>query len=209
MLRLIVDAERPDRELVARAAALIREGSVVACPTDTLYALAADATNPKGVAQVFRLKGRDAAKALPIVAADCAQVAALVGDMSALARRLAETFWPGPLSLVIPALSSIVPDVHGGVGTVAVRVPAHAVTRLLIELAGAPLTATSANRAGQPAARTADDVARAFGRSLPVLLDAGPASAFEPSTIVDVTGERPRLVRAGAIPFERVLESLQ
>lgn len=209
MLRLVVDAKCPDRGLVERAASLIRDGSVVGCPTDTLYALGADATNPQGVAQVFRLKGRDAAKALPIVAADLAQVVATVGHMSALARRLAERFWPGPLSLIISASSSIVPDVHGGLATVAVRVPAHAVTRLLIELAGAPLTATSANRAGQPAARTADEVARAFGRSLPVLLDAGPAPSFEASTIVDVTGERPRLVRAGAIAFERVLESLQ
>lgn len=209
MLRLLVDPDRPDRELVERAAALVREGSVVGCPTDTLYALAADATNPQGVAQVFRLKGRAAAKALPIVAADRAQVAAMVGHMSALACRLAERFWPGPLSLVIPALSSIVADVHGGGGTVAVRVPAHAVTRLLIELAGAPLTATSANRAGHPAARTPDEVALAFGRSLSVLIDAGPAAGLEPSTIVDVTGEQPRLVRAGAIPFERVLESLQ
>jgi L-threonylcarbamoyladenylate synthase len=205
---ITVDPAEPERAAVDIAAQVIRGGGVVGCPTDTLYGLAADATSSTAVAQLFVLKGRDAASAIPVVAADLAQVVSVVGRLSPMAIRVAEHFWPGPLSLIVDARPALAAGIHAGRGTVAVRVPALAVTRLLVELAGVPLTATSANRSGQPAARTARDVQASFGDALPVILDAGPAPGAVPSTIVDVTGAAPRLVRAGAIDWERVLESL-
>ena len=137
------------------------------------------------------------------------QVESQVGRIPDLGRRLAQQFWPGPLSLVVEALPSVAREVLGGRGTVAVRVPAHAVARNLARHAGCPLTATSAHRSGGTPPKTADEVIAALGDEVALVLDAGPTAGGLPSTIVDVTGARPILVRAGAVPWTRVLEFVQ
>ncbi|MCX6552980.1 MAG: L-threonylcarbamoyladenylate synthase [Acidobacteria bacterium] len=208
MLSLRYCAGEPETPLIERAVEVLRRGGVVAYPTDTLYGLAVDPGNPRSVAQLYRIKGRQVDRAIPLIAASREQIEACGGALPPLARTLADRFWPGPLTLVVPAWPALCEDVHGGSGTVAVRVPAHSLARALAAGFGAPITSTSANRSGQPPATTADEVRLALAVHLDVLLDAGATPGGPPSTIVSVTGAEPRLVRAGAVPWERVLECL-
>jgi L-threonylcarbamoyladenylate synthase len=204
MDRIRVDALNPDPVLLARAADVIRAGGVVAVPTDTLYGLAADPFNPKAVDRIFAAKGRADAQAVALVAADEAQVVACLGALTAIGRKLAAQFWPGPLTILMTAADALAPNVSAGTGMVGVRVPDHRVARELCRLASSPLVATSANRSGQPPTRDADQVAAALGGSIDLLVDSGPTPGGAPSTIVDTSGEAPRLVREGAIDWERI-----
>ena len=187
---------------------VIRSGGLVAIPTDTLYGLAADPFNPKAVDRVFAAKGRVDAQAVALVASDAAQVLARLGPLTPMARRLADHFWPGPLTILMIASSVLAPRVSAGTGLVGVRVPDHRVTRELCRLASLPLVATSANLSGEPPSHDPDDVAAAFGDSIDVLVDSGPTPGGPPSTIVDATGASPRLIRAGAISLERIEQCL-
>ncbi len=207
MLR--ADATACDPASLGPAADWLRAGGVVVFPTDTFYGLAADPTQAAAVQCIFDIKGRDAAMALPLVAASREQVDAWCGDLGPAAARLAAAFWPGPLSLILPAPAAVDRRVHGGMGTVAVRVPAHAVARALCAAAGSPLTATSANRSGQPPAASAAQAGDLLRDPRVFVVDAGTTPGGAPSTIVDVRGPSPVLVRAGAIAWSRVLESLQ
>jgi len=204
MRRVVVDREAPQRDAIDEAAKWIRAGYVVAIPTDTLYGLAADPFNAAAVARVFDVKGRVADRALPLIAADVAQIASRLGRLSETAVRLADRFWPGPLTLLMPAVRQLAREVSGGTGTVGVRVPADAIARAVCAACGHPVTATSANLSGAPAAATADDVEHALGDRLEFMLDAGHTPGGAPSTIVDVTAGEPRLVRAGAIAWEEI-----
>ena len=195
--------------VLAPAVAALRGGGIVAFPTETFYGLAVDPRFAPAVRKLFALKGRASDRPLPLIAADDRQVAEQVGTMTALARRLASKGWPGPLTLIVPAASSLCSEVHLGTGRVAVRVPGSSVARALAECAGHAITSTSANMSGHVAASTADEVVEAFGDGIDVLIDAGPSPGGLPSTIVDATGTDPILVRAGAIPWERVLEFLR
>jgi L-threonylcarbamoyladenylate synthase len=199
----MVDPAAPEDEALAMAADVIRAGGVVAIPTDTVYGLAADPFNDDAVGRVFALKGRGGERALPLIAADLAQVVAQLGALPPLALALAERFWPGPLTLLVASPGTLSPGVTGGTGKVGVRVPAHAVARGLCRSCQGLLTATSANVSGQPAAETPGAMSAALG-ALDALLDAGPAPGGAPSTIVDATGVLPVLVRAGAVPWEEV-----
>jgi len=207
-LRLLTSADEPDVEAIARAAAVIRRGGVVAYPTDTLYGLAADPTSPLAVSRLFALKGRPASSAIPLIAADELQVASWAGQLSETAHALARQWWPGPLSLVLPALPGLCEQLLAGGDSVAVRVPAHPVAVALARAVGRPITATSANPSGAPPTARPDELA-ALLPGLDAVLDAGPAPGGPPSTIVDVTTGVARLVRAGAVPWDRVLESLR
>jgi L-threonylcarbamoyladenylate synthase len=188
------------------AADAVRRGLVVAYPTDTLYGLAVDPTSAEAVTRLFALKGRALGKAIPLIAADLDQVRAWT-TMTPLAERLAAAFWPGPLTLVLKTTAHIDARVLAEGGTVAVRVPDQAVARALASAAGTPVTSTSANPSGQPPTADPDEVARELS-AVDVLIDGGPTQGGAPSTIVDATGVRPVLIRAGAIAWERVLESL-
>jgi L-threonylcarbamoyladenylate synthase len=201
---VVVDPDFPDPDAIAQVAQVIRDGGVAAMPTDTLYGLAANPYDAASVGRVFHLKGRSAAQALPLVAADLLQVRTWFGELPPIAARLAEHFWPGPLTLVIAAPPTLTSEVTGDRATVGVRVPAHAVTRALCAACGHPLTATSANISGTPATTSPDDVARQLGDGLAVLLDAGSTPGGPASTIVDVTTTDPRLIRAGAISWDDI-----
>ena len=203
MLRLRVDPEHPDPAVVARCAALIRDGGVVAVPTDTLYGLAADPFNARAVRQLFAIKGRAAGHAVPLVAASEKQVSQSLGRLSPLGRRLSERFWPGPLTILLAAPPTLVPELVGGLATVGVRVPNHAALLALLFACGIPLTATSANISHQPPTTDPDVVAEQLP-DIDGLFDAGLTTGGAPSTIVDVTGDRPTLVRAGAVPWEDI-----
>ena len=204
MRRVFVDLEAPQRDALQEAAKWIRMGGLVALPTDTLYGLAADPFRADAVARLLTVKGRAAARALPLIAADANQIAARLGPLSPAGERLAAKFWPGPLTLLIPAPVTLAHGVAAGTGRVGVRVPAHEIARAICRAADRPITATSANRSGQPATADPDEVERTLGEDVDLLIDAGPTRGGVPSTIVDVTGAAPRLVRAGAVSWDDI-----
>jgi L-threonylcarbamoyladenylate synthase len=207
MVRLRVDSKDPSAAVLEQAAAVIRLGGIVAYPTDTFYGLAADPRRAEALSRLREVKGRPAGQPVPLIAADLKQVADWVGVMTPLGSRLAARFWPGPLTLVIEGASGLCPEVLAEGRRVAVRVPADPVACGLAAATGHAITSTSANRSGEPPAATADEVESALGTAIDLLLDAGAAPGGMPSTLVDVTGPSPVLVRPGAVPWDRVLES--
>ena len=208
MKRYMVSARTPDPAAIAEVAAIIRDGGVVAFPTDTLYGLAVDPRRDDALERLFELKGREAGVPVPLIAADIAQAREL-GTFGDLALRLARAFWPGPLTLVVPALPAIARRALGGGNTVGIRVPAHEVATALCHAAATCLTATSANLSGNPPPASAPEIVPQLAARLDAVLDAGAAPGGPPSTIVSIVSERPQLVRDGAIAWNRVLKSLE
>jgi L-threonylcarbamoyladenylate synthase len=204
MRRLVVRPVEPLEPQLTEVVTVIRRGGVVAFPTDTLYGLAADPGSAEAVDRVLALKGRAAAKTIALVAADLAQVER-ISVLTMIARHAAAQFWPGPLTIMVRAKPGLVPATIGPDGLVGVRVPDHDVAVALARACGHALTATSANRSGHQATADPDEVAAALP-DLDLLVDAGKAPGGRPSTLVDLSGDVPRLVRAGAIPWDRVLE---
>lgn len=185
---------------------MVRSGGVIAFPTDTLYGLAVDPRQPQAVFELYRIKGRLVDRAIPLIAADRAQVEGAAGGLAPRTAALAEAFWPGPLSVVVPAWPGLAPALLAGGRTVVVRVPDHPVARGLARALGHPVTSTSANVSGEMASADPDVVWSSLGSQVTLLLDGGAAPGGEASTIVDATGDGLRLVRAGAVPWARVLE---
>jgi L-threonylcarbamoyladenylate synthase len=173
-------------------------------PTDTLYGLAANPFSADAVARIFAVKGRAGDQPIPLVAASLAQIAEQLGDLPPEGLRLARKFWPGPLTLLMRAPMSLAAAVSAGTWRVGVRVPAHAVTRALCEQAARVLTATSANKSGEPPTEDPAGVEASIGSSIDLLLDAGLTAGGRPSTIVDVSDGRLRLVRVGAVSWDEV-----
>lgn len=184
---------------IARAAALLRAGELVAFPTDTVYGVGAIAWDEAAVGRLYVAKIRESRKAIPILLADPADLLLVATDLPPAALRVAERFWPGPLTLVVPR-SRRVPDiVTAGGDTVAVRVPDHAAARALIRGAGAPLATTSANLSGAASPVTAAQVAAQLAGRIGLILDGGPCPAGVPSTILDLTGAAPTILRGGPL----------
>jgi L-threonylcarbamoyladenylate synthase len=208
MLRLRVDPVRPSEDELRPAVSAIQNGGIVAFPTDTFYGLAVDPGSSAAVRKLFQVKHRPADQPIPLIAESVSQVADHVGALTPLAKQLASKYWPGPLTLIIAASSEICAEVTRGTGMVAVRVPDHRVARALAGAVGHAMTSTSANLSGFPALSSPDEVAASFGDSIDVLVDAGSAPGGMPSTIINASGTDPILVRAGAVPWERVLKFL-
>jgi L-threonylcarbamoyladenylate synthase len=209
MLRLSVDPHSVTADDLAAAVRALRSGGLVGYPTETFYGLAADPRSQHAVEKIYSVKRRRVHRSLPLIAASLVQVADQVGVMTPLAERLASCWWPGPLTLIIPASPLLCEEVHQSTGKVAVRVPGDSVARALAGSAGHSITSTSANVSGEPPPSTADAVAASFGDRIDVLIDSGPTAGSLPSTIGDATGDAPVLVRAGAIAWDRVLEFLR
>ena len=191
------------------AVSAIQSGGIVAFPTETFYGLAVDPRSSAAVRKILQVKHRSGDQPIPLIAESRLQVVEHAGTMTPLGERLAAHCWPGPLTLIIAASPKLCAGVTGGTGTVAVRVPDHRVACAIARAVGFPVTSTSANRSGQPPASSADEVAASLGDDLDVLVDAGPTPGGLPSTIVDVTGSEPILVRPGAVHWERVLKFLR
>jgi L-threonylcarbamoyladenylate synthase len=206
MIRVRVRPSMVGPDDLEPAVGALQSGGVVAFPTETFYGLAVDPRSAAAVKRVFALKRRAPDHPLPLIASGVDQIADHVGTMTPLAGRLAARGWPGPLTLIIPASTHLCDDVHLSTGNVAVRVPADPVARALARSAGHAITCTSANISGDPPAATPEHVVASFASGIDVLIDTGPTPAGLASTIVDATGDAPVLVRAGAIPWERVLE---
>ena len=185
--------------LLEKAVSTLKKGGLVAFPTDTLYALGAHAFIEEAVSRVYEAKGRPQGMALPLLLGSQEQIDSVAVDVPQAARDLAGGFWPGAVTLVLYKAPSVSTTITGGRDTVAVRVPSHPLALALIEGAGAPVTGTSANRSGGPDPVSAEVVREHLGESVDVVLDEGPCSLAEASTIVDMTSEPPRIVRAGAV----------
>jgi L-threonylcarbamoyladenylate synthase len=203
-----VDPAAPQRDAIEEAAKWIVLGEVVALPTDTLYGLAVDPFSADAVARLFAAKGRAEDRAIPLIAADRGQVERHIGPLTPLASRIADRFWPGPVTMLLPAPRAMAPAVSAGTGKVGVRVPDDRCARAICAAAGRPVTATSANVSGEPATADPSEVEHALGDRIMFLFDAGPARGGAPSTIVDVTDAQPALIRAGAIAWEEIQRCL-
>lgn len=193
----------PDAAGLARAAALLRAGEVVAIPTETVYGLAADATNAEAVARIYAAKGRPSFNPL-IAHVSGVDMAAAHVEVTPLARRLIDAFWPGPLTLVLPKRpeSTVAAIVTAGLPTLAVRCPDHPVPQALIAALGRPLAAPSANASGQISATRAEHVLKTLGGRIPLVIDGGACRGGIESTIVAVEAGRLRLLRPGGVPRE-------
>lgn len=188
----------------ARAIRVLQDGGIVGLPTDTVYGIGVSLTTPGGIERLFAAKGRPPDRAIALLLADTGQADA-IGMMDEVAAALATAFWPGGLTLVVPRRPAAeLPEVlTGGAPTIGLRVPAHAAPRALANALG-PLPTTSANRSGEPEARTAAEIERLLGDAIELVLDGGPSTAGPASTVIDVTGPRPRVRRAGAVAIEDV-----
>lgn len=199
-----VDAASPDPTIIARAARVIRDGGLVAMPTETVYGLAGNALDPSAIARIYAAKGRPAHNPLIAHVADAAQAQALAAEWPLMARTLAARFWPGPLTLVVRRKAHVPTELTAGLDTFGVRVPDHPVALALIRAAGVPLAAPSANRFTEVSPVTAAQVARGLGNAVDLILDAGHTRVGIESTVVDVSGGRAVLLRPGMITADEI-----
>ena len=187
-----------------RAAAAVMAGGVVAFRTDTFYGLGANPSDAKGLRLINDLKGREG-KPILILVSDAAMIGLFTPQPSRLFYSLSEKFWPGPLTLVVSAHPTLPVELTAGTGTIGVRQPDGEDVRDFVGVCGGgALTATSANRAGRPPARTAGEVAAEFPTGLAMIIDGGEVKIAQPSTVVDVRGERPQLIREGLLPWAKI-----
>ena len=205
-MTVLAMGEQPDPAAVEQVARALASGQIVALPTDTVYGLAADPFRTGAADRLFAVKRRPRERDLPVLVADEEQALSLAMAVPAAARRLIERFWPGALTIVLPRRPDLVADLGSDEATVGVRCPAHPVPRAVCRAAG-PLATTSANVHGQPPLTTASEVAATFGPAVAVVVDGGPCTG-KPSTVVDCTGEEPKLLRDGRIPWADVLAAL-
>jgi len=207
MLTRVFDCSRAEERETGldEAAAAIRRGELVVMPTDTVYGVAADAFSPAAVETLLSAKGRNRMMPVPVLVASAEMLDALVEFLPDSGRALTDAFWPGALTVVVRHTPHLAWDLGETRGTVAVRMPNHELARELVTLTG-PLAVSSANRSGYPAPATMLDARLQLGASVAVYLDGGPSGETLPSTIVDVTSERSRVLREGAISIERLRE---
>lgn len=194
-----VDPDNPDPAIIARAADLLRAGKLVAMPTETVYGLAANALDEDAVRSIFTAKGRPSTNPLIVHIEDKADVKRVASEFPDKAQRLADAFWPGPLSIVLPKHPSVPDIVTAGGPTVAVRCPADNVARALIQAAGVPLAAPSANRSNELSPTKAEHVLKSLNGRIDAILDAGQCPVGIESTVLDMTGSVPRILRPGTI----------
>ena len=194
-----VNPVSPEPEAIRRAAQLVRSGQLVAFPTETVYGVGGNALDPEAAARLYEAKGRPAGNPLPVLISDPGQVPSLVADLAPEAERLIEAFFPGPLTLVLRAAPSVPEIVTAGTGNVGIRMPDHPIALAVIRESGMPLTTSSANLSGLPSPTTAREVLDQLEGRIAMLLDGGPTTIGTASTVLDLTGESPRILRQGVI----------
>ncbi len=194
-----------DPDAAARALDVLNSGGLVAFPTDTVYGVAAMAFDPAGIDRIYEAKGRDMAKAIPILVGSVEQLPQVTKLLTPSAQALAAHFWPGALTLVVPKHPNL-PENISQMPTIGVRMPDYPFTLDLLRRSG-PLAVTSANISGQENPRTAEDVLRQLGGRIELILDGGATPGGVPSTVVDCTGVDPKILRQGAIPAEEIEKS--
>lgn len=206
--RLTIASRLSSSRAITRAASVLRQGGLVAFPTDTLYALGADAANSLAVKRVFAAKSRNVTDPIPLLVGDLAMALRVVGDLPDAVAHLVERYWPGPLTLLVAAPPGFSYLLTAGTGRIGLRVPDAPIALSLIRRLGRPITGTSANRSGGKEPRDAEEVYRQLGQRIDVILDGGPVPIGSPSTVVDATASPPRIVREGALRRDVVLSLL-
>lgn len=196
-----------DNDVLAEAARILAAGGVIAFPTDTVYGLACDLFNEEAVDRIYRIKARRTYLPLIAMLAESEVWPRVASSLPDSARHFMARFWPGPLTVIVPARKDIPAIVLGGGETIGMRIPDHDTARQLLRLAGLPLATTSANRSGQPAACTAQEAAAQLGDAVDLILDAGPCPGGQASTVVDCTFEPPKILREGPITADMLFHS--
>jgi len=204
ILKVEMDSPRNER-VISQAAQIILNGGVLAFPTETFYGLAALASDWQAVERVYLLKKRSPDKSLSILLSDLVQLENWVEKIPTEAHHLIARFWPGPLTLVFAAAKHLPTNLTAGTGKVGARISPHPIAHALVQAVGAPITATSANRSGEPSCHSSADVLNQLGDDLEAVLDAGLTPGGKVSTIVDVTIRPPKILRTGAIASQEVL----
>lgn len=199
-----VSADAPGQGPLHEAAELLRAGGLVAFPTETVYGLGANALDARAVRRIYEAKGRPAVNPLIVHVASVAMARELASEWPDLAEKLARVFWPGPLTLVVRRTEALPREVTGGGTTVGLRMPSHPVALALIEAAGIPVAAPSANRSNQVSPTTAQHVERGLGDRVDLIVDGGATTVGIESTVVDVTGPQPRVLRPGMLSAEEI-----
>ena len=194
------------QQQVELGVSILKRGGLVAFPTDTVYGLGAGANTPQAVERVYRVKKRPPNMALPLLLADISQISEVAEPVPPIAWLLANKFLPGALTIVLPKSKSVPDIITAGGMTVAIRIPAHPVPVALAKGLGAPIVGTSANLSGKPSALTADEVRSQFGDKVDLVIEGGKCPGGRESTVVDVTGEAPIILREGAISEEELRE---
>lgn len=205
---LKLDAFSPDPRVIRYAVSWLNRGSIVAIPTDTLYALAADPVNLSAVEEIYRVKGRPEQRALPILISSINHAMILARELPDNFYRLAEACWPGPLTIVVDASNRLPLKVTANTRRVALRWPKNTVVQKLIQELGVPLTGTSANVSGSPTCVSGEEVFRQLGDRIPLVLDSGETNGIMPSTIVELRGDHWCIGREGALPSDDILQAL-
>lgn len=200
-----IDSINPDPMTLSRIGGEIRQGGLIAFPTDTFYGLAANPFDQSAISRLYQIKGRPASKPILLLIDGIDRINYLVRTVSPLAEAVMETYWPGPLTLVFEALPVLPDFLTAGTGTIGIRFPDAAIPSGLINEAGFPITATSANRSGEPSPSTVSDVMRMIGADLDVILDGGGCQST-PSTLLDLSSDRPRILREGKISTESLIQ---
>lgn len=203
-----INAEQPEQAAIESAANVLRRGGVVAMPTDALYTLVADPFSLKAVQRVFQAKGRQPQRSLPLLVTDLLMAEDLTSQITLRFQKLARRFWPGPLTVIVPAASRVPLRVTGNTGRLALRQSKSIVAERLLETMGQPLIGTSANISGAPTIRTGIECFAQMDRRVDLVLDGG-ALIGEGSTTVDITEPYWRLIKEGAIPEKEIAEVLK
>lgn len=196
--------DQPDEAVIAQAAQVIKEGGLVGMPTETVYGLAADATNPQAVKKIFEAKGRPQDNPLIVHIADVEDVSRFGRDISKEARALMEAFWPGPMTIILKK-TDLVPDIVScGLDTVGIRLPSNPIARAFIRATGTGIAAPSANTSGRPSTTSAAHVYEDLKGKIPCIIDGGDCTIGVESTVIDMSGDRPTLLRPGGLPLEDI-----
>ncbi len=197
--------ESRDIRLIAR---ILRNGRIIAFPTDTFYGLGADCFSSSALQRIYQIKKRQPLKPMPVLISDINQVIALAEKIPAVFASLADAIWPGPLTLVLKAARGLPPILTGQRQTIGIRLPAVSWLRELVRQTGSPVVATSANISGETEIDSAEDVIRQFQRRVDLIVDGGRTPGGRPSTVVDVSGDIPLIIRAGAVPEAEIKKIL-
>jgi L-threonylcarbamoyladenylate synthase len=202
---ITVDPERPAAAAIMKAVAAVRTGGIIAFPTRCLYGLGADAFNTEAVERIFRIKQRSFHNPILILIAQADLLQRLVCEVSPAAARIMEHFWPGRITLVFGAGESVPTYLTAGTGKIGIRLPDHPVAAALVKALQTPLTGTSANLSGRPGCRRIEDLEFQIASNLDLILDAGPLKGGRGSTVIDVTAEKPKILREGEISGAEIM----
>jgi L-threonylcarbamoyladenylate synthase len=203
-----VNPTQPEPEAIREASQVLARGGLVAFPTDTLYALGANALDPRAIERVLTVKGRHHGKPLSVLLPSAGLAAELAAELPDAVRALLEAFWPGPLTVVLRASSKVPPVLTAATGTVGLRVPAGALAQSLLTTFGGPIIGTSANKSGGADPGDARAVQKAVGGQIDLILDGGRVALGIPSTVIDCTGAPARILREGAVPRSELARAI-